>query len=248
MDLNSKVYIYDKKSGVTSKELADSVKEKYNLKKICFCGRLDPMARGKMLLLGDEMCKQMDNHQQYDKTYQFDIVFGLQTDTDDFLGKLEQVKHVDNAMMLYHIIKKELEEHTKEFSQKFHKYSSIHVNGKPLWLHTKENKEIKKIPEHTVQIKSLQVFDFIESKFEPFIDNIIKTIENIDDKHDFRQDEIVCQWINFINKIDTVFSFKVEMTVTSGFYIRQFVRDISEQINFPLIVNDINRTNIDCHL
>ena len=85
----------------------------------------------------------------------------------------------------------------------------------------------------------------MESKFEPFIDNIIKTIENIDDKHDFRQDEIVYQWISFINKIDTVFSFKVKMTVTSGFYIRQFVRDISEQINFPLIVNDINRTNID---
>lgn len=245
MELNSKVYIVSKKSGMTSKELADSVKEKYNLKKICFCGRLDPMARGKMLLLGDEMCKQMDNHQRYDKTYQFDIVFGLQTDTDDFLGKLEKVQYVNNALSLYYILKKKLEEHPREFSQKFHKYSSIRVNGNPLWLHTKENKEIKKIPEHSVQIKSLQVFDLIESKFEPFIDDIVKTIENIDDKHDFRQDEIVYQWINFINKIDTIFSFKVKMTVTSGFYIRQFVRDISEQINFPLIVNDINRTDIN---
>ena len=44
------------------------------------------MARGEMLLLGDEMCKQMDNHKNYDKTYQFEIVFGFQTDTDDFLG------------------------------------------------------------------------------------------------------------------------------------------------------------------
>jgi len=106
MDLNSKVYIVNKKSGITSKEMADIIKEKHNLKKICFCGRLDPMARGKMLLLGDEMCKQMDNHQQYDKTYQFEIVFGLQTDTDDFLGKLEQFRHVDNPILLSQDIKK----------------------------------------------------------------------------------------------------------------------------------------------
>lgn len=246
MDLNSKVYIVNKKSGITSKEMADIIKEKHNLKKICFCGRLDPMARGKMLLLGDEMCKQMDNHQQYDKTYQFEIVFGLQTDTDDFLGKLEQFRHVDNPILLSQDIKKKLEEYPRDILQNFHKYSSICIDGEPLWLHTKKNKEVKKIPAHNVKIKSLEVLELIETKFEPFLSNIIETIESINDKHDFRQDEIVSQWINFNNTFDKVFSLKVEIKVSSGFYIRQFVRDLSEQINFPLVVNDINRTDINC--
>ena len=39
-------------------------------------------------------------------------------------------------------------------------------------------------------------------------------------------------------------SLKLELHVTSGFYVRQFIRDLANQINFPFMVFDINRTNI----
>ena len=34
------------------------------------------------------------------------------------------------------------------------------------------------------------------------------------------------------------------MKVSSGFYIRQFVRDLNEKFNFPMNVYDIHRINI----
>ena len=54
-----------------------------------FCGRLDPMARGKILLLINDECKKMPLYLNNNKTYQFEICFGFQTDTDDFLGLIE---------------------------------------------------------------------------------------------------------------------------------------------------------------
>ena len=245
MDLNSKVYLKIKPPGMTSKDFADDIKEENKLKKICFCGRLDPMARGEMLLLGDEMCKQMDNHKNYDKTYQFEIVFGFQTDTDDFLGLIESCQKDFDSTIIYKKILDELNTYPKKFSQKFHKYSSIRVNGDPLWLHSKENKKITKLPEHIVEIKKVKVIEFYEVKFEYFLDDIIDRIENINNKHDFRQEDIVNQWINFLVVFDTIHSLKLELTVSSGFYVRQFVRDLSERLNFPLVVHDINRTKIN---
>ena len=49
----SKYYVSDKPPGLTSKDFVDSIKQKENLKKVCYCGRLDPMARGQMIILGD---------------------------------------------------------------------------------------------------------------------------------------------------------------------------------------------------
>ena len=64
----SKYYILDKPPGLTSKDFVDSIKEKENLKKVCYCGRLDPMARGQMIILGDEQCKLMNTINEKEKT------------------------------------------------------------------------------------------------------------------------------------------------------------------------------------
>ena len=245
MDNNSKIYIENKPAGLTSKDFADIIKEKYNLKKICYCGRLDPMARGQMLLLGDEMCKKMDNNQNYDKVYQFEICYGVQTDTDDPLGIIENYNLKFDTFNIHKQVISILENYNLKFEQNFHKYSSIHINGQPYWVHTKENKKISNKPKHIVEIKNIKILSYFQTIFSHFIEKIIKIIGKIKDKHDFRQEKIIKQW----EKLDRTFmktipSLKLEIRVSSGFYVRQFVRDISKQIGFPLMVYDINRTNI----
>jgi len=245
MDNNSKTYIEKKPAGLTSKDFADIIKEKYNLKKICYCGRLDPMARGKMLLLGDEMCKKMDNNQNYDKVYQFEICYGIQTDTDDPLGIIENYNLKFDTSNIHKQIKLILENYNLRFEQNFHKYSSIHINGKPYWVHTKENKEISDKPKHIVEIKDIKILSYYQTMFPQFTEKIIKIIDKIKDKHDFRQEQIIKQWANLDSTfMKSIPSLKIEIKVSSGFYVRQFVRDISEQIGFPLMVYDINRTDI----
>ena len=40
----------------TPGEMANTIKKEMNLKKISYCGKLDPMSRGIMLFLTNEMC------------------------------------------------------------------------------------------------------------------------------------------------------------------------------------------------
>ena len=75
--------------------------------------------------------------------------------------------------------------------------------------------------------------------FKNFINSIINNINTIDKNKNFRQESIIKQW-NKINRT-YIFSLKFEMKVSSGFYIRQFVRDLSTKFDFPLIVHDIHR-------
>ncbi len=238
-----KIYIANKPAGMTSKDFADQVKNNNNLKKICYCGRLDPMARGKMLFLGDEYCKLMPQKNKNDKTYQFEICLGVQTDSDDPLGKLvnyqKDFDRIEIQNKLINILNKY---NNKEFKQNFHRYSSICIDGKPYWLLTKENQKVNEIPNHLVNIYSIKLVGIFETVFDNFVKNIIKTIDKLDRKHDFRQDDIIDQWERFVLPYErTISSLKVEMKVSSGFYVRQFVQDLSNEINFPLMVYDINR-------
>ena len=65
--------------GITPFELVENVRLKYNLGKvkISYIGRLDPMAHGLMVLLVDKDVKNQEIHQQYDKTYKLQILFGV---------------------------------------------------------------------------------------------------------------------------------------------------------------------------
>lgn len=249
MHKNSNIIMADKPVSLTSKDFADKIKQMNNFRKICFCGRLDPMARGKMLFLANEMCKEMDNNQHYDKTYQFEIFFGIKTDSDDPLGIIEDINF--NNIEEYQIkLINEINLLNKNYpitiNQEFHKFSSIRVNGQPLWLHSKNEKKVTK-PKHIVNIKTLKILDTLKIKKTIFINNVINIISNINKKHDFRQNTIIENWKKFDNSflIEFLNSIKIELTVSSGFYVRQFVRDLSEKINFPLMVFDINRINID---
>jgi len=235
------IYICNKPVGLTSKDFADLIKEKNNLRKICFCGRLDPMARGEMLLLGNDMCKKMDNYLKNDKIYQFEICLGFRTDTDDPLGIIQ--KHIDqfDKEIIYNKINYYLENMESSIDQKFHKYSSIRINGKPAWLHSMEKHKFEK-PKHLVTIKNFKILTNITRNFNEFKNDIVNSISVIKKKHTFRQNDIIKQWKS-INQ-DYIYSIKLEFQVTSGFYVRQFVRDLSDAIKFPLMVYDINRIKI----
>ena len=242
-----KIYIANKPAGMTSKDFADEIKKNKNLKKICYCGRLDPMARGQMLFLGDEFCKLMPQKNKNNKTYQFEICLGIQTDSDDPLGIISSYSKTYDTKRINDQLSEAINRYNNlEFKQNFHRYSSICINGVPYWLLTKEKKEIEKIPNHTVNVYSIKVLNIYETMFSNFVGNIIETIDNLDRKHDFRQDQIIKQWADFEFKFNrTIMSIKIEANVSSGFYVRQFVQDLSKEIDFPLMVYDINRTDIN---
>lgn len=235
-----------KESGLTMKQTIDYYKEKYNVNKMCFCGRLDPMARGKIILLTDKECKDMNKYNKFNKTYEFEIVIGIKTASDDPLGLIEdiditKIPFFKLNQICYSIIN-EFQNYPLTFNQKFHKYSSKCINGKPLWYYTKHNIDIEQ-PTHNVSIFDIQYKLLKFTNYESWKHQIINTINKIDKDCDFNQSVIINQWNNI--NIEEIISIPVKITVSSGFYVRQFVRDLSDKINYPLLTYDINRISFN---
>lgn len=232
----------NKHAGITINDFIKTIKKERGYKKLCFCGRLDPMARGELLLLYNENCKKMPQYLKKDKTYQFKIVLGIQTDSDDSLGLIQNYKTDYNVEKVITKITKKIHDCPNKFNQRFHIFSSKCVNGKPLWEYSRDGIILKDYPEHPVEIKQKKIMGLTKKSFIDFKNEICKRINKIDKKHNFRQTEILKKWNEL--KINNLYYLTIELTVSSGFYIRQFVRDLSEKINFPLLTYDIYRKNI----
>ncbi len=230
--------IINKPAGFTINQFINQYKNENSNQKICYAGRLDPMARGEVILLFNDECKNIDKYKKLDKTYQFYIIPGFQTKSDDPLGIIEQIIYTDiNIDDVFNKIKENI--NLGPFEQSFHSYSSKCINGDPLWLLTKNNVEYTH-PTHLVNIYECSIDPVIQFDFLEWKNKIIKQINLIDHKCDFNQVNIINQW-NELELEKPLGGIPVTITVSSGFYVRQFVRDLSKMIDYPLMVYDINR-------
>lgn len=233
--------LYSKPPGMTINQYINKIKEEKGYNKLCFSGRLDPMARGEILILIGNECKNINKYLNLKKTYQFEIIFGLQTDSDDPLGLLENIDFNKTNESIINKLKIVLENKIMKFDQNFHNFSSKRINGKPLWYYKKNNIDIE-LPKHSVEIFSLKYKNEKKYNFDIWKDNIKNQILTIDKTKDFNQENIIKQWNNI--KLKQITSLPIEVTVSSGFYVRQFVRDLSNELNYPLLTFDINRKRI----
>ncbi|MSU45079.1 MAG: hypothetical protein EXS47_00380 [Candidatus Zambryskibacteria bacterium] len=125
----------------------------------------------------------------------------------------------------------ELEEVNGKFEQKYPAYSSKPVNGKPLFQWAREGRigEVI-IPSHIVEIYEMNFVARRTISKEELLVNIKFKIESM--RGDFRQKEIWEKWLNELTQLDSS-KFIIDtlrMSVSSGFYVRQFVKDLAEQL------------------
>ena len=83
--------IVTKHVGETTSELSNRLKTQYGYNKIAICGKLDPMARGVVRILINENTKLMNSYLNSIKTYRFQLVIGVKTDTDDIMGVVTNI-------------------------------------------------------------------------------------------------------------------------------------------------------------
>lgn len=241
--------IVNKDTGITMGELIKEYKQKYPyINKVCFCGRLDPMARGQVLLLLNESCKKMPDYLDKDKVYQFEIILGITTVSTDFMG---YPSYHFNIKYDFDIVKQQIIDYMDkingtEFEQEYHCYSSKRVDGEPLW---KISKYAGVYPQRFHKV-TLYSYKHIEDKiydYKLWRDKNMNIVKNV--KGDFSQKSICIDW-NLRDKdrnnntIEKINSIKFEIKTSSGFYVRQLVKDISRHIKLDLLCYDINRTKI----
>lgn len=222
-----------KEAGITINQFIESVKEKYPNNKIAYAGRLDPMARGLIPILFDDECNDMKSYTSKDKVYRVKVIVGIATDTDDPLGI---ITHETLIQDINYLVSKYKDIFTKpmiNFNQMYHYFSTKEINRR------KKKKDTTIPSTHIVSLYSSTILSTGSIDTKEWIESIITIIDSIDKTKDFRQKTTIEQWEQFNS--DSIQYIELELNVSSGFFVRQFIRDISITIGIPLMCYDIHR-------
>lgn len=258
--LKNKLFLY-KKVGETPLEVIESFKKEnpeYSDQKMSYAGRLDPMAEGLLLILVGQECKQRSKYLNLDKEYEFEILIGFKSDSQDVLGlarKNDNLPKINNFFSESEI-KKVLKKVSKTKNMKYPIFSSKTVEGKPLFLWALEKKlDQIEIPKRNVKIFKLDFFEryFLEKRYlEDIIFKKINSIKEVTDPSkelgkDFRRGEIRKNWKGIFSNIPNERDFmiiKVRCQCSSGTYMRVLAEMIGQELgNFGLAFS-IKRTRI----
>lgn len=244
-----KVIVLNKKEGETPLQSLEKFRAKnseYLGLPMTYAGRLDPMASGVMLVLAGEETKNKEKYLNLDKEYDFEILFGFNTDTYDILGKVGPKRDIGPSpiSLLGLGIEKELKNFKGKILQKYPMYSSRTVKGKPLWLSAREGESVE-IPEREVNIKSLKLIKIRKIKKEKLLQNIEKRILKVGG--DFRQKEIIKIWQKNLKDKKTpdvlcIASLKVKCS--SGTYVRSIAHSLGEKLGTGALAYAIKRTKV----
>jgi tRNA pseudouridine(55) synthase len=241
--------------GITSTQFVKEYQEKIKCNKATCTGRLDPLAQGALMILTDEDTKKMSSFLKKDKIYKFDMILGLETESHDCLSKIvnnyNETQDILKNMDSRFIIEKMHEFISRYTKQKFPLVSSFVTKHdylkKPLWWFYKNGYKNVSLPEKSIKVNYYNVLQtrketgkILSEKFM----NRIEQIKNVKLQNDLNTEETIFQWKNYNQKNKEFIVVSMEMSVSTGFYIRRFCHDFGKFIGTNGIAFDITRTKI----
>lgn len=156
------ILVINKEKNLTSRDVVNSVCKKLNTRHIGHTGTLDPIATGVLVLGVNDGCKIIDLLTSNNKTYEAEIIMGIETDTLDVTGNIIKEESVS-------ITKDKIEEvisnFPKKYMQEVPKYSAIHVNGKRLYEYARNDIDIE-LPKREVEIYNLKLLSVDKNTFK----------------------------------------------------------------------------------
>lgn len=250
-----KMIIVHKKLGETPLEALEKARIQHGLARsvpMTYAGRLDPMAEGVLILLVGDECKNKQAYLGLDKTYEFEILVGFETDTYDLLGLVvpseDKISASGEPTRGPEILSSDfalvLKSFAGTFIQKYPSFSSKTVGGRQLFQLSKDEELPIEMPEHEVNIFRLDCISERNISKESLHIEIIRRIQLV--HGDFRQEEIITLWRKTFDNAKEK-EYKILSCVckcSSGTYIRQLVADISEKIGIPMVTYSIKRTQV----
>lgn len=246
MYLMNIVIAMTKKLGETPLEALNRLRvevPQYATETLSYAGRLDPMATGVMLVLVGEANKKRADYLNLEKKYTAEILIGVSTDTYDTLGLVtDSVKEQYDRESIEEIVREKINGLTGTFSQKYPEFSSKPVFGEPLFVHARNGRHVT-VPVHDVTVYSSSVLSCVDMSAEIVLSRIHTGITSVGG--DFRQTDIWNTWQSVLGESTIHFIVvAVELSVSSGFYIRQYAHDLGVLIGVPACVLSIDRTQV----
>lgn len=225
---------------------------------MAYAGRLDPMASGKLLILLGEECKHQEKYHSLDKEYEFSVLFGIESDSLDVLGRLGTCASADST----HTdsdksdLSQILESLTGPIELPYPRFSAKTVQGKPLHMWTLEGRldEIE-IPTRTSTIYSInqiktetlprtEIANLARIKIDtiPPVTELRKALGN-----DFRRVDVRADWEHIAANESLPGEYTIatfSCLASSGTYMRTLASIIAKKLGTCGLAWSIHRSKV----
>jgi len=227
--------------GQSSHQLAAAIGAKSG-EKATHTGTLDPMAEGVLVVLTGEDRFQKAQLSDTKKTYSFEMLFGISTDSLDLLGlpiKIESTILDPDTIRVS--LTKKLPDFLGTQKQLQPIFSAGRSNGKSFFEYGKSGEALPAPKSNEITVYSLELTKCARINREKILTLHSKKIGTV--LGEFRQDEILAAWHNITSALpSTVVIATLTAEVSKRTYIRGLVRDISTAIDIPATTFSIIRT------
>ncbi|HLD51650.1 hypothetical protein A3K34_03785 [candidate division WWE3 bacterium RIFOXYC1_FULL_40_10] len=226
--------------GKSTNHLTRQIADKIGLK-TAHTGTLDPMAEGVVVVLAGNKRLEKIKLASWKKTYEFDIAFGISTDSFDGLGLITKT-NFECKTISPKVIQSVLKSLVGNYSQTVPLYSAIKVAGRKLHQHAKYGNFKVILPHKKGEIFKLKLIELKTVSVKKLVKNLIAKIKLVEG--DLRQKEITDCWENFTGNIDTtsIQVAKIEVQISRGMYVRSLSQDICEKLGINGFVSNLIRT------
>lgn len=210
--------------------------------KMTYLGRLDPMAEGLLLVLAGDT-REKEKYLAWDKTYEFEVLWGFTSDTYDILGVVEsEGNSPTNLEKKMPAILKNISAKT---TQVYPAFSSRTVSGKSLFMWAREERvEEIEIPEKRIKIFSLEHIHTRGITGKEVLQEVEAKIKLV--QGDFRQEKVLSSWQNSLIAIpkESFLISKFRIDVSSGTYIRGLAHEMGQYLSTGALAWSIKRTRV----
>jgi len=155
-EINSGIFIIDKPAGLTSARVVSILKKLSGAKKAGHTGTLDPFATGVLIFCINEATKISRFFLGGNKKYRARLFLGIETDTQDFTGK------VTSTCSVFDFPDKEIQQTFKRFKGVIEQlppaYSALKHKGVPLYRLARKGLPVQK-PARKVHIFDMKIVE-----------------------------------------------------------------------------------------
>ncbi len=153
--------LISKPFGITSFQFTDKVRKILKARKAGHTGTLDPMATGLMVIALNSATKFIPFIDTNTKEYVIQVLFGIETDTDDITGN---IINKSDTMPNISEIKETLKNFTGIIKQKPPIFSAKKIKGKRLYKYARNGEKVANIKTINVNIHSIKILSFNKNK------------------------------------------------------------------------------------
>lgn len=208
---------------------------------VTYAGRLDPMAEGVLLVLTGETRFEKPRWIKLSKVYEAEVLFGVETDSYDVLGRIESVKL--DPLPSEAQVETGLNRLMGEVTLPFPPYSGYRLKGKALheWAQRGE------LDPASIPLKSMQVFEMRVLGAERYSLGVLakEAVPRINAVSGaFRQKEVAEDWVGLLERMKPALVVRVRWHVGSGTYIRSLAHELGKQMGCGALLWSLKRTSV----